>query len=205
MVAYSAVAFTPRAPPRPNGHDHDRSRHLGRDGGPTGPLHELPNHRGELPYARQGQDREVVTEIDKVFPDNERDIGLDRVLAGIDRSQIVPKNVEGVKGIRPRSSSARSPRSWSTWMARRSGSDQGERPRVRGQHELGPVPARSDQAAISCAATRLAEANDVRGPWSPAAELPDSFTKLPADDNWKDVKAAVPGRRSTSERSRRCS
>ena len=38
------------------------------------------------------------------------------------------------------------------------------------------------------------KAADVKGPWSPAGTLPDSFTKLPADDNWKDVKANLPGK-----------
>jgi hypothetical protein len=37
------------------------------------------------------------------------------------------------------------------------------------------------------------QATTVQGPWKPAAKLPESFSKLPADDNWKDVKAAVPG------------
>ena len=36
-------------------------------------------------------------------------------------------------------------------------------------------------------------ATDIKGPWKPAGKLPDSFTKLPADDNWKEVKAALPG------------
>ena len=48
------------------------------------------------------QTREVVTEIDNAFPDDERVIGLDRVLAAIDRSQIMPKNVEGVKADPPK-------------------------------------------------------------------------------------------------------
>ena len=38
------------------------------------------------------------------------------------------------------------------------------------------------------------KAVDVKGPWSAAGTLPDSFRKLPADENWKDEKAAVPGK-----------
>ena len=30
-------------------------------------------------------------------------------------------------------------------------------------------------------------------------KLPDSFSKLPADDNWKDVKAALPGKKLSSK------
>jgi hypothetical protein len=37
-------------------------------------------------------------------------------------------------------------------------------------------------------------ATDIKGPWLPAGTLPSSFSKLPADDNWKDVRASLPGR-----------
>ncbi len=41
-------------------------------------------------------------------------------------------------------------------------------------------------------------APSIQGPWTPAGTLPDSFKKLPADENWKDVKAALPGHRLTT-------
>jgi hypothetical protein len=36
------------------------------------------------------------------------------------------------------------------------------------------------------------KAASTNGPWSPANKLPDAFKKLPLDDNWKDVKLAIP-------------
>ena len=40
------------------------------------------------------------------------------------------------------------------------------------------------------------QAPSVIGPWTAVTgKLPDSFSKLPADDNWKDVKAALPGQK----------
>ena len=45
--------------------------------------------------------REVVAEIVKTIPEEERVIALDRVLASVDKSQILPKNVEGVKADPP--------------------------------------------------------------------------------------------------------
>ena len=45
--------------------------------------------------------QEIAAEIDKAIPDDERVIALDRVLANIDKSQIVPRNVEGVKADPP--------------------------------------------------------------------------------------------------------
>ena len=39
------------------------------------------------------------------------------------------------------------------------------------------------------------KAADLKGPWGPAGQLPGSFAKLPADDNWKEVKAVLPGKK----------
>lgn len=33
--------------------------------------------------------------------------------------------------------------------------------------------------------------------WKPTGRLPDGFSKLPADDNWSDVRAAIPGKPPT--------
>ena len=35
----------------------------------------------------------------------------------------------------------------------------------------------------------------MKGAWAPAGQLPESFKKLPADENFKEVKAAVPGKK----------
>ena len=35
----------------------------------------------------------------------------------------------------------------------------------------------------------------LEGPWTPAGALPDSFSNLPADDNWSDARENIPGRR----------
>ena len=44
------------------------------------------------------------------------------------------------------------------------------------------------------------QATALAGPWSPVkGKLPDSFFKLPADENWKEVKAAVPGKSLSSK------
>lgn len=38
-------------------------------------------------------------------------------------------------------------------------------------------------------------APSLRGPWTPAGPLPADFAQLPDDENWADVRAALPGRR----------
>jgi hypothetical protein len=36
--------------------------------------------------------------------------------------------------------------------------------------------------------------DDINGPWAPAGKLPDSFPKLPAEENRKDMRASLPGK-----------
>ena len=140
------------------------------------------------------QVRRPSPEISRDMPRDERVIALDRVLANIDKSQIIPKNVEGVKADPPPIFFSKTPAVLVNidgdpiWSA-----DQEQRSEVRRQHELGSVPARPDQDLLPAQRQGLAEGGDVNGPWTPAGTLPESFKKLPADDNWKDVKARLPG------------
>ena len=52
----------------------------------------------ELPKA---QLQDVITQIDDGIPEHDRLIALDRVLANLDKSQIIPKNLEGIKADPP--------------------------------------------------------------------------------------------------------
>src|SRR5262249_9034995 len=38
------------------------------------------------------------------------------------------------------------------------------------------------------------KAASIKGPWIPAGTLPGSFSQLPNNDNWKEVRANIPGR-----------
>jgi hypothetical protein len=60
-----------------------------------------------FPTLPKEQTRDVVAEVAAAIPDQERVIALDRVLASVDKSQIIPKEVPGVKADPPPSSSAR--------------------------------------------------------------------------------------------------
>ncbi len=44
---------------------------------------------------------------------------------------------------------------------------------------------------------------DLAGAWAPAGQLPESFRKLPADDNFKDVRTAVPGKKLDAKKAPR--
>ena len=152
----------------------------------------------EANFQTLGKDqvREITDQIDKVIPDDERIIALDRVLANLDKSQVIPKNVEGVKADPPAIFFSKTPAvimnldGEPIWSPIKENDSE-----VRGQHELGSVPARADEHLVSSQQRHPgSRRRTCKGPWSPAGKLPDSFKKLPAEDNWKDVKANLPGK-----------
>jgi hypothetical protein len=139
--------------------------------------------------------REITAEIDKAIPDDERVIALDRVLANIDKSAIVPKNVEGIKADPPAIFFSKTPAVIVN---------------LDGEPIWSPIKENDLKYAVNTnwdlfehtpSKTYYLRNNDtwlkaseVKGPWSAAGKLPDSFAKLPAEDNWKDVKANLPGK-----------
>jgi hypothetical protein len=141
------------------------------------------------------QVREVSDEIDKAIPDDDRVIGLDRVLANLDKSQIVPKNVEGIKSDPPTIFFSKTPAVIIN---------------LDGDAIWSPIKENDLKYAVNTNWDLFQhtpsntyylrnndtwlKATDVKGPWSPAGTLPDSFKKLPPEDNWKDVKANLPGK-----------
>jgi hypothetical protein len=140
------------------------------------------------------QTREIVGTIEQTIPKDDRVIALDRVLANLDKSQIVPKTVEGIKADPPTIFFSKTPAVMVNvdgepiWSPIR---DNDLKFAVNTNWDLFQhVPTntlylRHDKSWLKAA--------EVKGPWSPAGTLPGSFKKLPADDNWKDVKAALPG------------
>jgi len=139
--------------------------------------------------------KEIVATIQQTVPTGSLMIGLDRVLARLDKSQIIPKNVASLKADPPVIFSSTTPAVlinldgdpiWSPIM----------------NNDLTfAVNTNWDLFQHEGTKTFYLRNNDnwltattINGPWKAAGKLPDSFSKLPADDNWKDVKAALPGR-----------
>jgi hypothetical protein len=141
------------------------------------------------------QSQEVVAAITKGLPEDDRVIALDRILANIDSSQIIPKDVPGLKADPPKVFSS-------------------TRPAVLVNFDGEPVWSPIDGSDLKFAIntnwdvfqhdvtksfflryeTAWFHATDLQGAWTPAGTLPASFSKLPADENWKEVKASLPGR-----------
>jgi hypothetical protein len=142
------------------------------------------------------QANEVVSEIINAIPKEDRVIALDRVLANIDTSQIIPKQVEGIKSDPPKIFFSKKPAILVNFD---------------GEPIWSPIKENDLMFAINTnwdvfqhdptktyylrnKETWL-KASNVKGPWAPAGKLPESFNKLPADENFKDVKSNLPGKK----------
>ena len=134
----------------------------------------------------------VVGEITSSVPRNERVIGLDRVLAAVDSTEITPKNVDGVKADPPVIFFSQRPAilvnideqpMWSPIK------DNNLRFAVNTNWDLFALG--TPEMYYLRNGNAWMTASNVDGPWTPAHKLPDSFFKLPDDGNWKDVKAAL--------------
>ena len=140
------------------------------------------------------QTAEIVKEIEKNIPVDDRIIDLDRVLAYVDKSTIRPKNVTGIKSDPPKIYLSKTPAILVSFDGEPIWSP------IKGnelkfavntnwdffQHEpTGLYYLRNDTTWLKSTA--------LSGPWSRAGKLPDSFHKLPDDENWKEVRASLPG------------
>ena len=141
------------------------------------------------------QVQQIVAAIEKAIPDDERVIALDRVLANVDKSLIVPNDAEGIKADPPPIFFSKTP----AVMVN-----------LDGEPIWSPIKENDLKFAVNTnwdllqhepTATYYLRHNDawlkateVTGPWGPAGTLPESFKKLPADENWKEVRANLPGK-----------
>jgi hypothetical protein len=200
MVAYAAVAFTAKGAAKPAlgtvKLEADTSVAVSER---LVNFSQVKLTETTFPGLPNDQLREVTATITEGVPRGALMIALDRVLARLDKSQIIPKNAAGIKADPPvifySSSSA-------------------ILVNLDGDPIWSPIKDNDLQFAVNTnwdlfqhSQTKSFylrnnhnwfSAADVKGPWKPAGKLPDAFAKLPADDNWKDVKAALPGSAAAS-------
>ena len=140
------------------------------------------------------QTREIVEAIEKNIPDEDRLIALDRVLAYVDKSTISPKNVIGLKSDPPKIYLSQTPAIlvsfdgepiWSPIKENELKFAVNTNWDVFQHTPTGLYYLRND--------TSWLKSTQLTGAWSRAGKLPESFNKLPQDENWKDVRANLPG------------
>jgi hypothetical protein len=149
-----------------------------------------------FPTLTRDQSRDLAAELQATIPDGDKVISLDRVLAGLDRSQIMPKAADaaGIKADPPKIFYSATPAIIVNFD---------------GEPVWSPIENNDLKFAVNTnwdvfqsTSTKTIymrdtaswlKASDVKGPWSPAGTLPQGFSSLPANDNWKEVKASIPG------------
>lgn len=140
------------------------------------------------------QTAEIVKEIEKNIPEDDRIIALDRVLAYVDKSTIRPKNVAGIKSDPPKIYLSQTPAIlvsfdgepiWSPIKDNELKFAVNTNWDIFQHSPTGMFYLRNDTTWLRSTA--------LTGPWSRAGKLPDSFSKLPDDENWKDVRTNLPG------------
>ena len=148
-----------------------------------------------FPTLAKEQTQELITEVDKTIPPEDRIIALDRILSQVDKSQIIPKNVPGIKGDPPQIFTSRTPAvllnvdGYPIWSPIK---DNDLKFAVNTNWDLflhGPTNTyylRNGDGWL--------KAPSLSGQWVPSGALPDSFSKLPDEENWKEVRENLPGK-----------
>ena len=143
--------------------------------------------------------QQIVTQLEKIIPDEERIIPLDRVISQVDKSLITPKNVEGLKADAPLVFVSKSPAIMlnfdgdAIWSPIK---DNDLKFAVNTNWDLLQYPPTNTYYLRDDAS--WLKATNLNGPWTPAGKLPESFRKLPGDENWKDVVLNLPGKPITT-------
>jgi len=136
-------------------------------------------------------------ELQQTVSKEDQSLSLDRVLAAIDKSQLNPRNssANGLKAEPPKIFYSSKPAIlvgfdgdpiWSPIK------DVDLKYAVNTNWDVFQYPP-ANTFYLRNEASWL-KASNIEGPWTPAGMLPPSFLKLPADDNWKEVKEHVPGK-----------
>jgi hypothetical protein len=138
------------------------------------------------------QTQEIITEVDKAIPDEDRVIALDRVLVSVEKSQIIPKNAKGIKADPPSILFSKTPAVLVN---------------IDGDPIWSPIKQNDLKFAVNTNwdlfqheptntyylrnDTTWLQASDVKGPWTAATRLPSSFNKLPNEENWNEVRQSL--------------
>jgi len=147
-----------------------------------------------FPSLPREQLQDISRELASGIPDEDRVIGLDRVLANLDKSPFIRQDGAGIKADPPAIFYSTKPAIlvnfdgdpiWSPIRDNDLKFAINTNWDVFQQESTRTYYLRNDRVWL--------KATDVRGPWTAAGTLPGSFAKLPNDDNWRDVKAALPG------------
>ena len=138
--------------------------------------------------------QDLVKALDNGIPDDDRVIALDRVLANLEKSPILTKDAEGIKADPPTIYYSTRPAVLVSFDGEPIWSPIKDNDLKFAVNTNWDVFLHDPSKTYYLRNERVwLKASDVRGPWTAAGTLPASFSKLAADDNWKEVRASLPG------------
>ena len=203
MVAYSAASFTPRGAQKANlgtlKLEADTSVSVNERLVNFSKIKLTETSFQNLP---KDQLQDIVTQVvDHSVKENGFVIALDRVLANLDKSQIIPKNIDGVKADPPTIFYSASPAVLINLDGEPIWSN------IQGNDLKFAVNTNWDLFQLSPSNTLYLRYNDswvtgpgLEGPWTAVKELPVSFSRLPADGNFKEAKSSVPAKKLSASK-----
>lgn len=150
-----------------------------------------------FPTLSREQASAVATALQQAIPEGERVIALDRVLAAVDKSQLALRadDSAGLKADPPEIFESATPAIMVNFDGQPVWSpikDNDLKFAVNTNWDLFEyTPSKTLYLRNNNAWLKAAS---LAGPWTSAGKLPASFAKLPADDNWKEVRANLPGK-----------
>jgi hypothetical protein len=197
VVFYAAISYTPAGTPKAAlGTIHAESPTSVSTADRLVSLTDLRITDSNFSTLNRDQTRTAVAEIAAAVRPEDRVIALDRVLANLDKSQIIPKNVDGVKADPPTIFFSKT----SAVLVNLDGEPIWSA--IKGNDLQFAVNTNWDLFQLTTTKTFYLRATDtwlkaaaLEGPWTYAGVLPDSFFNLPGDANWKAAKDALPGKR----------
>jgi len=141
--------------------------------------------------------RMISTALQAALPEADKMLGLDRVFAAVDKSQLASavKNAKGIKADPPKIFYSETPAvivvfdGEPVWAPIK---DVDLKFAVNTNWDL--FQQISTKTFYLRKDANWFKSDDLKTGWTPAGTLPESFAKLPADDNWKDVRANIPGK-----------
>jgi hypothetical protein len=197
MTAYAAASYTPAGASKPElGTFHLEADTVVSVSERLVDFSKYRINEVNFPTLPKEQLRTVIADVTTAVPAQERVIGLDRVLAAIDKSQVIPKNVEGVKADPPpiffsqKAAILVNIDSDPIWSPIK---DNDLKFAINTNWDLFQYEPTKTYYLLNNDA--WLKTTDLKAKWEPAGKLPESFKKLPADDNWKDVRANLPGKK----------
>ena len=135
---------------------------------------------------------DLTTALDTGIPDDERVIAHDRVLAQVDKSQIMPRNVDNVKADPPAIFYSTKPAVLVNFDGEPIWSPLKDNDLKFAVNTNWDIFHHEPSKTYYLRHERVwMQSTAATGPWTAARPLPSSFWTLPDDENWKDVKASL--------------